>query len=140
MRLGRREARGQALVEFAFGIIIFLTLFIAIIDMGRGIFAYTGVAQAARELSRETSVYPGTDAIGASPETQAVYAAQRGLVPGLQAPTFECVDIAGALQFDTCVPGDWVRVTTSTTFQPSMPLLAGFGPFVFDSVSSAEIQ
>ena len=132
--------RGQALVEFSFAIMIFLTILIAMLDLGRGVFMYNGVSQAAREIARETSVHSGAGLLGASPEAQSALSVQRALVPGLDTPTFECVDIAGAVQFDTCLPGDWVRVTATTEFFPVLPFLTAFGPFVFTSVSSAEIQ
>lgn len=136
----RRDARGQALVEFAFAIIVFLMLFIGMIDIGRGVFMFNGVASAAREIARETSVYPGDAGIGASAESVAMYATQRALVPGLTAPTYECLDISGSLVVDGCQPGDWVRVTTTTTFQPAVPFLVPLGPLVLTSSSSAEIQ
>lgn len=139
---GRPEPadRGQALVEFSFGIIVFMMLFIGMIDLGRGVFMFNGVAQAAREIARETSVYPGGGALGAGAESIAIVVIQQGLVPGLGAPVYQCFDIAGVLQVDDCQSGDWVRVTVSTTFQPAVPFMAAFGPFVLDSSSSAEIQ
>lgn len=47
--------RGQALVEFAFAGSIFLTLFLAIIEFSRALFAYDMVAQAARVGTRFAS-------------------------------------------------------------------------------------
>jgi hypothetical protein len=128
-------------VEFAFGIIIFLAIFVGIVDLARAVFLYNGVSGAAREIARETSIYPGPPgSLGTSAESAAAYQAQLGLVPGLQAPVYECFDLAGVLQFDPCRAGDWVRVTVTTTFQPSMPVLAALGPLSFSSTSSAEIQ
>jgi len=138
----QRRDQGQALVEFAFGIIVFLMLFIGMIDLGRGVFMFNGVSQAAREVARETSVHPGSGALGASAQTVAVIQTQRGLVPGLTigSSDFQCYDLAGVLQFDSCKPGDWVRVTARTTFVPAIPFLGALGPFVLSSTSSAEIQ
>lgn len=133
------RTRGQALVEFSIGILVFLALFIAMVDLARAVFMYNGVSQAARELARETSVYPGV-ALGTSSETQAVFGTQRNLVPGLQTPTFECYDLSGIPQFDTCRPGDWVKVTATTRFQPSLPFLTALMTLDFTSSSSAEIQ
>ena len=56
----RQRSRGQALVEFALALPIFLMLMLAVFDLGRAIYMYNGVAEAARELARVTSVYPGT--------------------------------------------------------------------------------
>ena len=53
MRLRRdRRGRGQALVEFALVIPIFLLLLVAIFDMGRAVFAYNTLTNAAREGAR----------------------------------------------------------------------------------------
>ncbi|MCY7417570.1 MAG: hypothetical protein LH650_03575, partial [Chloroflexi bacterium] len=81
-------------------------------------------------------------ALGASLQSVAIYQVQRGLVPGLTvtASDFKCYDIAGVLQLDSCKPGDWVRVTARTTFVPAIPFVAGLGPFVLSSTSSAELQ
>jgi hypothetical protein len=135
-----RRAEAQTLVEFALGATVFLMLLIGTIDLGRGVFMLNGVSQAAREIARETSVHPGTGGLGASPESVAAFDVQRALVPGLGTPTFECVDIAGTSIAGSCQPGDWVRVTVSTEFQPALPLLALMGPFDLSSTSSAEIQ
>ena len=137
----RRAGReGQSLVEFSFGLIVFMMIFIGIIELGRGVFLFNGVAQAAREIARETSVHPGLSAVGSSAESQAMYLTQKAFVPEMAAPVYECVDIAGALQFDTCVSGDWVRVTTSTVYRPAIPILAMLGPFTLSSTSAAAIQ
>jgi hypothetical protein len=135
-----RRTDGQTLVEFALGVTIFLMVLIGTIDLGRGVFMLNGVSQAAREIARETSVHPGTGGLGASAESVAAIDTQQALIPGLGIPTFECVDIAGASVSGSCQPGDWVRVTVSTEFQPALPLLALMGPFDLASTSSAEIQ
>ena len=139
-RQRRPTQRGQTLVEFAFGLIIFTMLFVGMIELARAVFMFNGVSQAARELARETSVHAGLSTLGSSDESAAALVIQRQLVPGLQPPLYECVDIAGAMQFDTCVPGDWVRVTATARFQTAIPFLGALGPFMFSSTSSAEIQ
>jgi Flp pilus assembly protein TadG len=136
----RRDQRGQALIEFTFAILVFMMAFIGLLDLAQGVFAFNGVSQAAREIARETSVHPGTGSLGASAESIAMVSNQRGLVPRLQTPVYQCVDIAGASVADACQAGDWVRVTATTVFQPALPLLAMLGPFTLTSTSSAEIQ
>jgi hypothetical protein len=138
----RREpsSKGQALVEFAFGIIVFLALLIGTIDLGRGVYMYNGVSQAAREIARETSVHPGTGALGGSAETQQVVAVQQRLVPGLRVSSYACTDIAGTVLAGDCRGGEWVTVTVTTRFQPVMPLLTMLGPIDLTSSSGAEIQ
>ncbi len=97
-RLERRRARGQALVEFSLTIVIFLVLLMAIVDLGRGIYQFNGVSEAAREIARVTSVHPGTG-FGNSPETINVVKSQKAMIPNLNDPTFACVDMT-----DTVVP------------------------------------
>lgn len=51
-RLGRARERGQALVEFALIFPVFILLLFGILDLGRAIYAYNTVADAAREGAR----------------------------------------------------------------------------------------
>ena len=51
-----RIARGQALVEFALVLPVFLLVMLALFDTGKGIFSNNTIAQAAREGARLASV------------------------------------------------------------------------------------
>jgi hypothetical protein len=136
---GRSAARGQGLVEFALGIIIFLTLFIGLVDLARAAFLFNGVSDAAREIARVASVHPGAP-LGTSTEATAAAAYERGLVPGLTVTGYSCIDIAGDPVSGVCRPGSWVRVSVQTSFGAVLPLLSAFGPFTFATSSSAKIQ
>ena len=141
IRRGVRASRGQAFVEFSLAIIIFLGMLMGIFDLGRAVFMYNGVSEAARHIARRTSVYPysgigGTNFLGSSVETRDVIATQQGLVPGMQslsegAPDFECVDIAGNRSTNnTCGSGDtqdYVRVTVKAVYSPVTPLVGVLG-------------
>ena len=140
MKRRRAGSRGQGLVEFAIGITIFLTLLIGIVDLARGVFLFNGVSEAAREITRETSVHRGSGALGDSAETVAMVDTQRTIVSGLTVTAYACVDLGGATVSGTCKPGDWVRVSVAAPFQPVLPLLAALGPITLTPVSSAEIQ
>jgi hypothetical protein len=130
--------RGQVLVEFSLAILVFIVLLMGVFDLGRGIYMYNGVSEAARELARSTSVHPGV-VLGQSDETQGVLGVQQGLVPSLGAPTFECVDIAGsAVAHDPCRSGDFVRVTITAQYDP-VSLLGFIGPITLSSSASLEI-
>jgi hypothetical protein len=136
----RRESQaGQGLVEFSFAVSIFLMLLMGIVDLGRAVYTYTGVSEAAREIARATSVHPGST-LGASPETQAAVSTQQRLVPGLTIASYECIDIAGAPVSGTCQPGNWIRVRTASSFNPVLPLLAAIGPLELSATSSAKIE
>jgi len=158
LNLRARCQRGQAMVEFSLSIMIFVVLLMGIFDVGRAIFMYNGVSEAAREIARRTSVYTfdtiaGLDYLGSSPETRAVVAIQQGLIPGMNPvpagpPNFECVDIAGDLvpDPDRCGWGateggirrDYVRVTVTATYQP-ITLLGIIGPITLQSTSTVAI-
>jgi Flp pilus assembly protein TadG len=140
VKLDPGRSAGQALVEFALAIMLFLFLLIGTIDLGRAVYTFNGVSEAAREVARETSLHPGSGGLGTSAETAEVVAVQKGLVPGLQDPTFSCVDIDGTVRTGDCLAGQWVRVQTTATYTPVMPVAAILGPIVLSSTSSAEIQ
>jgi hypothetical protein len=134
-----RDDAGQSVVEFAIGIVIFMLLLLGIVDFGRAVYQLSAVSQAAREIARTTSVYPGSP-LGGSAETASTVAVQRRLVPGLSVSGYACVDISGNAVADPCKPGSWVRVTTVSRFDPSLPLLTLVGPIDLASSGSAEIE
>ena len=55
-----RRTRGQALVEFALVIPVFLALLLGMIDLGRAVWAADSLASAAREAARFAIVHGGT--------------------------------------------------------------------------------
>ena len=135
----QKHERGQAMVEFALAITILIVLLMGVFDLGRGIFEYNGVSQAAREIARTTSVHPGI-ALGASQQTATTIAVQRGLLPAMQNPTFECVDIDGsAVVASTCPSGMYVRVTVTAVYKPALILGIGGTTITLKSVSSIQI-
>lgn len=141
--MGARETRerGQALVEFSLSIIIFLVLLMAIVDLGRGIYMFNGVSQAAREIARVASVHPGTTFGG--PEITAVVNTQKGLIPNLGNPTYACIDIEGGPGLDprlgTCPTGNQVTVTIAAPYSPVTPIMGLLGTWNLRSTSSVRI-
>jgi hypothetical protein len=123
----RRDAhRGQALAEFAIVLPIFLLLILGVVDFGRAIYQYNGVSQAAREIARVTSVHRGSACPTActSPETSAVVATQKSLIPNLGDPSYTCIDALGAVKPSAgCKPGDSVRIAIAAPYSPLTPLL-----------------
>jgi Flp pilus assembly protein TadG len=137
----RGRSRGQALVEFAIALPIFLVLMMGIFDLGRAVYQYNGVSEAAREIARVTSVHPGTT-LGNSTETAAVVATQKGLIPNLASPTFTCIDIDGSTlnTSTTCVAGNQVKVVIVAPYRPVTPLLGLIGTWNMQSTSAVSIQ
>lgn len=134
-----RHDRGQALVEFSLTLMVFLVLIMAIFDLGRGIYMYNGVAEAAREIARVTSNYPGST-LGNSAETAAVIATQKLMVPNLQNPTFACVDIDDSAITGICKEGARVKVTITAPYGPITPIMGLSGTWTMSSSSSIEIS
>lgn len=129
---------GQAVVEFSLAILVFLLLIVGLFDIGRGVYTYNGVSQAAREIARRTIVHPGNP-LGTSLETLATTTTQSRLVAGMGAPVFECVDITGAPSIHVpCQSGDFVRVTVSASYSPTS-FLGLSGPINFQASSSLQI-
>lgn len=139
----RDRERGQALVEFSLALVVFMFLLLAIVDFGRAIYQNNGVAQAAREIARVTSVHPGanfTSVAGQSSQTRDVIGIQQALIPNLGEPTIVCVDIQGATLSRPCLPGDWVKVTIAAPYSPVAPFLGLSGTWNLTSSSSIVIQ
>ena len=140
----RRGDRGQALVEFSLAIIVFLVLMMAVFDFGRAIYQYNGVAQAAREIARVTAAHSGSNfsiPAGRSPETLAVIATQKGMIPNLQDPTITCVEIDGTVVSGGCIKGKWINVKVVAPYTPITPLLGLTGTWdLFSSSTSVQLQ
>jgi Flp pilus assembly protein TadG len=60
----RRRQQGQALAEFAIVIPIFLLILFGIFDVGRAVYAYSSVTNAAREGARLAIVNQDTASVG----------------------------------------------------------------------------
>jgi Flp pilus assembly protein TadG len=135
----RPRPAGQALVEFSLVLIVFLVLMMAIVDLGRGIYMYNGVAEAAREIARVTAVYPGST-LGNSSQTQGVIKTQKSLIPNLQNPTFACVDIDDSAVAGACKNGMRVKVTITAPYSPVTPVMGLIGTWNMSSNSSVEIS
>jgi Flp pilus assembly protein TadG len=147
--LRRRRAAGQTLVEFSLALIPFLFLLMGTVDLGRGIYTNNGVAQAAREIARVTSVHQAACVetcpnLPWSAETLAVVNTQKQLVPGLTSEgiTISCTDITDtAITVENgkfCPPDQYIRVTATVSFSVVTPLLPVPNPMTFSS--TAHIQ
>jgi hypothetical protein len=137
-----RPSAGQALAEFAIVLPLLAMFILGIVDLGRGIYMYNGVSQAAREIARAASVHPGSS-LGTSAETAAVIATQKSLVPGIADPIFHCEYLdGGTVPGDGtggCAAPDVVRVEVHAAYQPAS-ILGIFGTLDFTSSASDQIQ
>lgn len=139
------RAAGQAVAEFAIVLVPLLFVMFAVLDLGRGIYAYNAVAEAAREVARVTIVHPYSSGgtLGASTETESVIAEQRHVIPGLVASdvTITCVDLSDQpIASGSCRPGDFIKVSVRVSWSPASPLLYPLGIHEVSSVSRMELQ
>ena len=138
---GRDRLRGQALVEFAIALPVFLLLLLGVFSLGLGVYTWNGLSEAAREIARTTSVHPGI-VLGASTDSRKTVNTQLGLVPGMVDPppaNYKCVDISGATTgHSPCLSGDFVQVTVTANFRPVLLLGLG-GPITLASTSTIQI-
>jgi Flp pilus assembly protein TadG len=139
------DPRGQAVAEFALVLVPFLFLLFGVFDLGRGVYQFNAVAEAAREIARVTIVHPYATCctLGSSTEAQAVIQTQESVIPGLTdaGVTIECVDLADAVvDPDECRLGEFIRVTVQVSWEPASPLLAVLGVHEISSVSRMQFQ
>jgi Flp pilus assembly protein TadG len=125
---GRR--RGQGLVEFALVLTIFLMLVMGVVDLGRGVFTYNMLSEAAREGAREGV------ASSNSLSQMCMEAWQRVQAPGITAMS-GCNSIAdnSATSFGTLTitvhrgtsgsTSDLDSTQLTYTFTPVTPLIEG---------------
>ena len=127
-------------------LIPFLFLLLGVVDLGRGIYTNNGVAEAAREIARVTSVHQCTGPCTSSTwsaETVASINTQKQLVPGLDSTgiTISCVNIGDAAVTveSICPPGDFIKVAVTTSFRLVTPLLPVPNPVTLSSAAHIKV-
>jgi len=143
LRVSGRQRRGQALVEFALIVPVFLLLFFGLIDLGRAVYVNNSLAEAAREGARWGSVQSrsASSAGRASIETEAL--SRLVSVPGATA-TAACIN-SGPAAFP-CTVEDRVSVTVETDLEMITPIIAqlmssiGANPLHLEATSDVVVQ
>ena len=144
MTHSRRRDRGQALVEFALVIPVFLLVMVALFDLGRAVFAYNTLTNAAREGARMAIVNQDVARITARAKGQTAIVELDD--PSVQIGFYQVGD-GGTPDFsDPCTPaavGCLVRVSFEATYHPITPFVANIAfrdgvTFTATSVLSVE--
>ncbi len=155
---GARHTRGQGLVEFALVFPIIILIFFGIFDLGRGVYAYNTIANAARVGARvavvnQIQTTPAGDCNqsrpienpGAPHWSIKTCAANSAISLGIQTS-------AVTVEYDpppsttlTCSPslnvGCIARVTVSYTYTPSTPVIGGLiGTIAMSSTSEIPVE
>jgi Flp pilus assembly protein TadG len=119
------RGRGQALVEFAMVLPVFVLLVAGMFDFGLGIYSDLTLVNAAREGARLGAIEPG--------DTAAIEAHVRAMADNLDSDKLtvdvDCMRPAGS-SFTACShpawqPGDATIVTVGYTYRTFFPLLFG---------------
>ena len=139
----RKRDSGVALLEFSLAMFTVLLLFFGIIDIGRALFAYDWVSDAARQATRFAMVR-GSDCSGLSGGCPAsadnIHDYVTGLATGLDSSqvtvTSECV--GGTSPTLPCDPKASVRVTVQYNFHFVSPL--AFQAWTMSSRSERVVQ
>ena len=119
------HARGQALVEFSLIIPIFLLIFVSLFDLGRGVFAYNTLANAAREGARIAIVNQDVPTIVKRAKDQTAIVELND--PSVTVGFWQMKDDGTADTSDPCnlVANNCLAVVSfEATYQPITPLVA----------------
>jgi Flp pilus assembly protein TadG len=144
--LRRRSGRGQGLVEFALVFPLFVLILFGLIDIGRAVFAYNEITNAAREGTRVAIVNQDVPTIEDRIAGQATAVAANQCVFFLEADsTFNTCSKGTATPADECptVPavGCLAHVEVWTDFTPITPLLGTLiGPMTLTANSESAIE
>jgi Flp pilus assembly protein TadG len=148
-----QRADGQALVEFALIIPIFLALLFGVVDLGRVIWANDSLASAAREGARYASVHAGTPALTTSVSKADIRSYTQGFAIGGGDATVEvCYSVVHYAQGsmgcsgNTDEPnadnkrGNLVTVTVTSHIPVLTGAVLGFGTFTVTGTSTVLIN
>lgn len=140
----RLTRRGQALAEFALIFPVLMLMFMGVVDLGRGIYAYNAVSNAAREGGRTAIVNQNQQDIQDRAAAQATAlgipaSCNGGASPGI------CVSfVFGDLTTDcstTLAPGCVAVVTVKYTFNAITPIIGNLiGPMPLSSTTKQTIE
>ena len=158
-RAGHAAQRGQGLIEFALVLPVIMLLVMGAIDLGRGVFAYNALANAARHGARVAAVnqlnppnsntmcsedMPIEDLAEPHWSAKACTAASAfslGVTPGAvsvtySSPSDEIIDCSGTLHV-----GCDATVTVSAVWQPITPVISSLvGPITLRATSQQPLE
>jgi len=126
----RNGEEGSALVEFALSVLIMLTVVFGIVDVGRALFAYDWVSNAAR-LGTRFAIVRGVQCSGLSGGCPALESDVRtyvdstaiGLNPSDVTVKAHCYVGQTYASLLPCPPGTWVNVQVQYSFSFISPLI-----------------
>lgn len=146
MRTIPTRERGQSLVEFALVLPVLLLILMGVFDLGRAIYAFNAVSNAAREGARTAIVDQGPDDIVPGALSAAVEAANQATALGLD-PTDPAdvqvtfPDPGGGGMCATPAIGCTAKVEVHYEFEPLTPMISTIlGPIDVSAVTEMPIE
>lgn len=134
MKIIRRSQQAQSLVEFALILPLLLLILVMIFDLGRAVYYYSVIHNAARDGAR-WGIIDNTAGIGCvTPDTAGIEAAVRARAVGLN---------PGDLTVSSSCVGSKIRVNVTYDFEPVTPLVSSFldgGMITLESTSSMNVE
>ena len=133
------EDGGQSLVEFALVVPLLLVLMVGLVDLGRGLQTYVGLANALREVAREASVHGSgaTEPWGPTDNDATVEARVRARAAGLVAGD---IGVTSSWPGGNNARGSEVVVAGTYVFRPIASGLISAATLTFSSSTRARIQ
>jgi Flp pilus assembly protein TadG len=133
-------SRGQGLVEFALIFPVMMLLLMGLFDLGRAVYAYNTIADAARTASRVAIVDQTTSGgVYLAQSRAAEQATALGLAPASVSITFRAYDLSGP-----CTPlaiGCVAEVTVPYTFSAITPIISNIlGTFTMSSTTRLPVE
>ena len=147
-RADRRRRRGVTMVETAFVLSALMLVLLVMLDLGLAVLHYNSLSAASRWVAREAVVHgekaspertpwgPAAYSGAASdPSSEIAATARRALA------ACDAQDVTVAVEWlDGDVEiGDRVQVTLSCDYEPIVPVLFGWQPFVMSATSTMRI-
>ena len=135
--------RGQALVEFALVFPVFLLLLFGLIDIGRAVFAYNEITNAAREGARLAIVNQTTASIDTRISTQAVATSVTSCVVFLTSgqTTSDCATTPNGKKCAALAVGCIASVEVKTAFSAVTPVIGNLvGPMTLTARTELPVE
>lgn len=134
------QLAGQALVEFALVVPVFLLLALGLIDVGRLVYINNAIAEGAREGARWGSVGGRSNLPSSNPDS--IQSHTLGIMAAVPSPTVTvtCKDIFGNTPA-TCGSNDILTVTVSSQVTMFTPVVSNIvGPKTISAISIVTVN
>ena len=133
MKRLRQSPRGQALVEFALVVPLFVIVLLGLFDLGRAVFYYTTIANASREATRLAIV----DQTVATIQQRADDSLSAVMNPNLVTTTVTFYESDATTPTATPALGDFVEVRTRHNFDFMLPFVPNVS---FEGVTTQQLE